>query len=220
MKDAAVVPVKSLGDAKKRLSNHLDSHDRRRLVLAMLDDVLQALDHSSVFAEILVISPDESLDKEIRKNGGVFVKQKGIGLNAAIRQATREVSSIGASTMTTVLADLPLAEAKDFRELSHISRESPRVVLAPSLKGGTNVMVRSPPGIIANAYGRWSYAKHLRTGQKKGLPVYSVSNSRLSFDLDTFQDIKTLKHLDSSGQTHAGRLATEIIHPFSKLKNG
>ncbi len=210
MKDVAVVPVKGLPEAKRRLSNYLDPDERRRLVLAMLEDVLHSLEASDVFSKIIVISPDGSLEKNVRRNQGVFVKQRGAGLNAAIRQASRELLPKKVPTMMTILADLPLAAPKDFEELARISGEKPRIVLAPSLKGGTNVMLRSPPDVISTSYGRWSYAKHLRAGQRRGIPVYSISNSRLSFDVDTIQDLKVLRRLDRYAKTHAGRLAREI----------
>ncbi len=210
MNDVAVVPIKNLPDAKRRLHNYLSPDERKRLVLAMLDDVLHALERSGVFSKVLVVSPDDSLEKQVGKNRVIFVKQKGTGLNAAIRQASREIFRENVSSMTTVLADLPLAGARDFQELTSIGQETPRVVLAPSLKGGTNVMARSPPEVIPNSYGRWSYAKHLRAGQKKGIPVYSVSNSRLSFDVDTVQDLKVLRQLDPSAKTQTARVAREI----------
>src|SRR5713101_4968991 len=128
MKDVAVVPVKSLSEAKRRLSNNLTVDERRRLVLAMLEDVLHSLGSSGVFSEVLVVSPDGSLEKNVKRNQGVFVKQRGAGLNAAVRQATRRLRSKRVSSMTTILADLPLAGARDFQELARISREKPRIV--------------------------------------------------------------------------------------------
>ncbi len=218
MKDLAVVPVKGLVDAKKRLSVYLSADDRKRLVLAMLEDVLQALRRASVFEEIVVVSPDESLEREAFVNHVVYLRQNGFGLNTAVRQATKHAIHQGVSSLTTVLADAPLAESKDFEEIARISRERPRVVLAPSLKGGTNVMMRVPPHTIGSAYGRWSYAKHLRIAQQKGVAVYSVSNPRLAFDVDTVQDLRTLRHLDPSGRTHAGRVAKEMarLYPVAR----
>ena len=210
MSDIAIVPVKNLSEAKRRLSNYLDPDQRKRLVLAMLEDVLHALELSNVFSEIRVVSPDLTLETSVRKGQVGFMKQKGIGLNAANRQAFRELTFEKRSSMTTVLADLPIAGAKDFQELARVSKERPRVVLVPSLKGGTNVMMRSPPSVIPNSYGRWSYAKHLRAGQKRGVSVFSISNPRLSFDGDTIQDVKALRQLDPKGRTHAGKFAREI----------
>ncbi len=210
MKDLAVVPVKGLADAKKRLSGVLSAYERKRLVLGMLEDVLHALRRSNVFEEIIVISPDESLQREAAANHVTFVRQNGSGLNAAVRQATTQARHMSVSSLTTVLADLPLVESRDFEELAGLAGQKPRVVLSPSLKGGTNVMTRAPPDIIGHFYGRWSYGKHLRIAQEKGIPVYSVSNSRLSFDLDTVADLRALRHVDHSGRTHAGRVVSEM----------
>ena len=210
MKNIAIVPLKNLSETKRRLASHLDLEERRVLALAMLDDVLNSLRHSELFSEIHVISPDVSVEKRFLRSRVFFMKQKGAGLNSAVRQALRELSRKKPKSITAVLADLPLAGPADFRELVEISQESPRIVLAPSLKGGTNVMLRSPPNLIRTSYGRWSFAKHLREGQKKNVPVYSISNPRLSFDVDTIQDLRALLKLDRSGRTHASKAAREF----------
>lgn len=207
MRDAAVVPVKNLAEAKKRLSGHLSHEQRRKLVLAMLHDVLRALNRANLFSQTIVVSPDESLRKEVARNDAVFVRQNNVGLNAAVRQANMEARRRNFASITTVLADIPLVEARDFEEVHGLNRSKPCVVLSPSLKGGTNVMVRTPPGVIPPAYGRWSYAKHLRVAQGKGLPIYSISNPRLAFDVDTIQDVRLLARLDRDGRTNAGRVA-------------
>ena len=213
MKDVAVVPVKSLTEAKKRLAGHLSPEERRSLVIAMLNDVLHALNRANVFGQVIVVSPDTILEHEAEKNHSRFVRQSGVGLNSAVRQVTKMVIEEGGPVLSCVLGDIPLVERGDFEELHEIGRGRPRVILSPSLKGGTNVLVRTPPETIASAYGRWSYAKHLRTAQEKGVPVYSVSNPRLSLDIDTVEDLRTLHRRDSAGRTNAGRLVKE----FSRL---
>ena len=217
MSDIALVPVKSVAEAKKRLSNYIAPDERRELVRAMLLDVLHAIGRSGSFQEVIVISPDGSVAKAAEQSRAIFLQQTGSGLNSAVHQATRWAAHKGVSSITTVLADLPLVEAKDFEEFKHVSLQRPRVVLAPSLRGGTNVMLRLPPDIIATSYGRWSYAKHLRAAQKKGVPVYSLSNPRLSFDVDTIEDLRRLRHLDSMERTKAGKLAGELgrLHPLA-----
>jgi len=219
MKDIAVVPVKGLTDAKKRLANYLSPNERKKLVRAMLLDVLNALHESRSFTEVLVVSPDESLMQEAEQNHAVFLRQNGSGLNSAVQQATLSASHEDVSSITTVLADLPLLEPRDVEELVQISKQKPRVVLAPSLKGGTNVILRTPPDIIPTSYGRWSYAKHLRTAQKKGVLVYSISNSRLSFDVDTIDDLSSLRQLDSAERSSSGKLAKELGRLHSLARN-
>jgi 2-phospho-L-lactate guanylyltransferase len=218
VKNLAIVPVKGLAEAKKRLANYLGPSERKRLVLAMLIDVLSALHRSRMFVEVLVISPDESLAREVSRSNSSFVRQSGTGLNSAVHQAVQLALDREVSAITTVLADLPLLEPRDVEELVQISRETPRVVLVPSSKGGTNIMLRAPPDVVVTSYGRWSYGKHLRSAQEKGVAAYSVSNSRISFDVDTVNDLRTLRQMDSSEKTNAGRLARELgrLHSLAK----
>ncbi|TMI23467.1 2-phospho-L-lactate guanylyltransferase [Candidatus Bathyarchaeota archaeon] len=210
MREVAVVPVKSLTEAKKRLAGALSSEDRQSIVIAMLNDVLHSLNRANLFGQVIVVTPDNTLEYEAEKNHSRFVRQVGDGLNAAVRQVTKMVVEEGASALSCVLGDIPLVEPGDFEELHRISRWKPRVVLSPSLKGGTNVLMRSPPEAIPIAYGRWSYAKHLRAAQEGRVPLYSVSNERLSLDIDTVDDLRILRQRDSMGRTNAGRLVKQL----------
>ena len=71
-------------------------------------------------------------------------------------------------------------------------------------------MMRNPPEAIPIAYGRWSYAKHLRAAQEGRVPLYSVSNERLSLDIDTVDDLRILRQRDPMGRTNAGRLVKQL----------
>jgi FO synthase len=206
----AVIPVKGLTESKTRLSTSLQADKRRILVEALLEDVLSAVIRSRVYGIVLVISPDENVRSRIRPQEVSFLKQTSVGLNRAIEQANRLATQKHARSLTTVLADIPLVEPRDFKELLSIGTAVPRVVMAPSLKGGTNVMLTSPPGTIFPSYGRWSYSKHLRVAQMKGFDAYSISNSRVSFDIDTMSDLMELRRLDPESKTASAR-ATSMM---------
>src|SRR5207245_7211006 len=134
-----------------------------------------------------------------------FLKQIGLCHNAVIEQENRLATQNHARSLTTVLADIPLVDPGDFKELLSIGPSVRKVVMAPSLKGGTNVMLTSPPGAISPSYGRWSYSKHLRLAQVKGVDAYSISNSRVSFDIDTMSDLMELRRLDPESKTASAR---------------
>lgn len=206
----AVIPVKGLTESKTRLSTYLQGDKRRTLVEALLDDVLSSIIRSRVYGTIMVISPDENVASRIRPSEVSFLKQTGIGLNRAVDQANRLATLGHASSLTTVLADIPLVEPGDFKELVGLGPPGRRVVMAPSMKGGTNVMLTSPPGIVFPGYGRWSYSKHLRRAQVSGLSTYSLSNPRLSFDIDTVSDLVELRHRDPHGKTVSGKVVSEL----------
>ena len=203
----AVIPVKGLIESKTRLSTHLQGDKRRILVEALLEDVLSAIVRSKVYGTIMVVSPDENVGSRIKSREVSLLKQTGIGLNRAVEQANRLATLGHARSLTTVLADIPLVEPGDFKEIVGLGSPSRRVAIAPSMKGGTNVMLTSPPGAISPSYGRWSYSKHLRRAQAGGLNAYSMSNGRVSFDIDTASDLIELRRLDPEGKTASGRAA-------------
>ncbi|HZY93424.1 MAG TPA: 2-phospho-L-lactate guanylyltransferase [Candidatus Bathyarchaeia archaeon] len=207
----AVVPVKGLRESKKRLASHLSQDNREILVKALLEDVLSSLGRADIFSNISVISQDQHVMDQIRWPKVVLIKQNGTGLNAAVQQSISSVTKACADSLTIVLADIPLAQPADFREMLQVGAHGPKVVLVPSMKGGTNIMTLSPSDAISPSYGRWSYSRHLRQAQKKGLSVYSISNPRVSFDIDTPRDLSELHSRDPDGRTSTGRVAARML---------
>jgi len=209
-RDFAIIPVKGLLDSKSRLSRSLGPQDKKKLIIALLEDVLSAVKGSELFNRVLVISPDPNVAEEASLPHGSFLHQEGQGLNAAVRQSTHFALGEKASSVAVILADIPLVEPRDLKELYSLGVTIPRVVLSPSLKAGTNVMVREPPNTIGSSYGRWSFSTHLRAAQKTGGAVYSISNPRLSFDVDTPEDLTTVRRRDPQGRTHTARCLQEM----------
>lgn len=206
----AVIPVKGLLDSKSRLNRAIAPQVKKKLILAMLRDVLVSVTESEIFDQVMVVSPDRNVEREANLEEGVFVHQEGLGLNSGIRQATSLAMRAKASSVAVLLADIPLVQPKDLKELYAIGNTPERVVLSPSLKGGTNVMVREPPDLIPSAYGRWSFSNHLRAAQKMGVPVYSVSNPRLSLDIDTPEDLVKVARGDSHARTNTSRVLRDV----------
>lgn len=213
----AIIPVKGLTESKSRLSSYLGDN-RKLLVDALLQDVLSSIVQSKVYAKVIVISPDESVAFLTRLYGASFLTQMGVGLNRAIEQTNRLAMRDGAQSVTIVLADIPLVLPEDFQEFMSLGGGNPRIVMAPSLKAGTNMMTASPPNLIRPRYGRWSYTKHLREAQALGLRAYSMTNDRVSFDIDTVNDLHELTRRDRDLRTMSGRVMGEIEHLGSPAK--
>jgi len=208
-----VIPVKGLLESKSRLAGSLEPHDKKKLVLAMLDDVLGAVEGSELFSRVIVVSPDRNVEAEAHLGSGMFLHQNSPGLNAGIRQSTLIATREKASSVAVLLADIPLIEARDLKEIYSVGGAAKRIVLSPSLKGGTNIMVRDPPDVIAPAYGRWSFSNHLRAAQQLGVAAYAVSNQRLSFDLDTQQDLIAISRKEPHERTHTAKLIQQMRMP-------
>ncbi|GAA4816632.1 2-phospho-L-lactate guanylyltransferase [Tomitella cavernea] len=71
-----VVPVKSLADAKSRLSAAVDESLRRELVLAMLEDTLRALLESSAVSAVTVVTPDAAAAAAAIRCGACSVDER------------------------------------------------------------------------------------------------------------------------------------------------
>jgi 2-phospho-L-lactate/phosphoenolpyruvate guanylyltransferase len=205
----AVIPVKGLTESKKRLSSYLGER-KKLLVEALLQDVLSSVLRSDLYDKVLVVSPDENVADLSKAKRVIFLQQTGFGLNRAIEQANRLAIRDSVSSLTTILGDIPLAEPQDFREIFKIGNGLGKAVMVPSLKGGTNVMMTRPPGVVKPNYGRWSYSKHLRQAQLNRVATYSISNPRVSFDVDTVNDLIELKRSDPSLRTTSAKLLTRM----------
>lgn len=216
--DWAVIPVKGLSESKTRLSTVLGSK-RRLLVQALLHDVLSSVVESKAFDSVLVISSDGILATEATGRNVSFLRQVTSGLNRAVDEANRHADREHASSVTTILGDIPLVTADDFRELMRIGTKQRRVVMAPSTKGGTNIMLNSPPGVVEPSYGRWSYSKHLRKAQSLGVDTYSISNLRVSFDMDTPEDLRELIRRDPIGRTESARVLQTLATPLATVRS-
>src|ERR1700736_4706566 len=86
----AIVPVKTLTHAKRRLASHLPAAARRQLVLTMLEDVLAALAASAAVGRVLVVSPDAHVAELAAARGAMVLREGRAGAAracAALRRA-------------------------------------------------------------------------------------------------------------------------------------
>lgn len=210
---AIVLPVKSLGDAKTRLSSLLTPLERGALALAMFEDVLdQAL---AVEAwETWVVSSDESVLEIALSRSAHGIVEEGPSLRAAINQIEEEAAARQTEALAILHADTPLVTSAALRAALHTLGP---VVIAPSAdERGTNLLLRRPPRAIPSRFGPDSFRRHLETAAERGLPTAVIERDELSFDLDEPDDILTVLETRRPGRTLdvcrdmdlAGRLAT------------
>src|SRR5438876_6260320 len=100
----ALIPVKSLAEAKSRLAKHMTQEQRSRLVLAMLHHVLCTLQESALLEQISVVSPDERVLTSVQVWGAQPLIEEQHGHNPALyAAATKELAS-GATALLTISA--------------------------------------------------------------------------------------------------------------------
>lgn len=192
MTTVAVVPIKALEDAKSRLAERLTPPERRCLVLNLLRHVLTVLHESSVIREIIVVTPDRDVLREIELLDANGILQTGVGLNAAIRLGCEQALRRETTAMLVLLPDLPLLTVTDIDALVRASGEG-TVVLAPDRhNSGTNAMVLRPSGAIDPAFGVNSLSAHRSRVHEQGLSLREHQSIGTGFDLDTGTDLDEL----------------------------
>jgi 2-phospho-L-lactate guanylyltransferase len=210
-----LVAAKQLALAKTRLSPVLPSTtERSMLAEAMFRDVLAAALSAHAADGVAVISSDATL-LGLAHNAGAFVIDElcARGLNAAVRMGTEILLARGASTVCTVLSDIPMVAGEDIDAAFAAMPEGPAVVLVPSLDfSGTNMIVRNPADVIPTRFGSFSLVRHLDDCRTRSLRCEIVRLMRPAIDLDTPADLlefvrtptttHTFSHLARLGMVH------------------
>ncbi len=194
VRTCAIVPVKALERAKRRLSPVLPDDERQRLVLAMLEDVLAALAAAEAVDAILVVTPDARAAALAESRGASVAPEPGIGeLNAAVASGLAYATARGFGQALVVPADVPLARPEELRALTASRGGQPGVTLAPSHDGdGTNGLLLAPPKAITPCYGPGSYLQHLSQAMARRVDVNVVHLAGLARDIDAPADLAAL----------------------------
>ncbi len=193
----AIVPVKPFARAKTRLAQVLSPDARRVLASAMLLDVIGALRAARGVRRIWVVSLDREILAVAGRLGAEPLAEKfDMGLNPALRLATRNAARDGAGRVLIVPSDVPLITAADIDALvvAAARMRLPRSVLAvPSRDGtGTNALLRTPPTVIPPRFGSDSLRRHGREAARRGVPFLLRRAPRMMLDIDTPADLVLL----------------------------
>jgi 2-phospho-L-lactate guanylyltransferase len=204
---AAIIPVKTLAQAKSRLGTLLIAPERRALVLAMLGDVLASLTMAKRIDRVGVISADPVVLAYAAARGAEALDDHTPDLNAALAQAATHYAGSGAAATLVLPADIPLIQAREIDDL--ISAAAPRgVVIAPSRDGGTNALLIGPALALPFLFGAGSLARHLEAARARELATRVFRSPGLEIDVDRPDDLLLLAEAD--GETETQRLAREL----------
>ena len=193
----AIIPVKTLSQAKSRLTGYVSLEQREQLVLTMLRHVLLVLQKSDI--DITVVSADAQVRSYARSWGAQTLHEEQTGHNPALTAAAQRVLSqttgicneqIG---LLTISADLPLLQVDEIQAMVEASKDYP-VVLAASQEGtGTNALLVHPPLNIPYVFGPDSLQHYISEAKKRHLPTKIQKSHGLSFDIDTIDDLELLQ---------------------------
>jgi 2-phospho-L-lactate guanylyltransferase len=204
MKYGAVIPVKSLTQAKSRLAPSLSRKQRETLVLDMLQHVLYILQDSELFEHVSVVSSDERVLQQSQSWGARALSEEQSGHNPALHAAAQCEKAEGVAALLTISADLPLLSTQEIRCMFEQSLQY-EVVLAPSRDGtGTNAILVRPPLVVPYLFGRDSFQQYIEAARQLQLSYTTYHSTGLALDIDTMDDLDALEVL--------GRNTKEIIY--------
>ncbi|MEE8311920.1 MAG: 2-phospho-L-lactate guanylyltransferase [Candidatus Binatia bacterium] len=208
---AALVPVRALNDAKRRLSSELGAPEREELTLEMLRDMLGALAAAPSLGRIVVVSTDPTILAEAQQLGAETLQElEPKGLNGAVAWAAHELERSGVRTLLTIPGDVPLIAPAEVERLLAIDSHRYPVVLVPSASGtGTNALLTSPPTIIDPAFEGLSLAAHGEACRRSGLAFRTLPLGGFALDVDTPDDFMELAR--RGGGCFSGRFATRAL---------
>lgn len=193
---AALIPMKSLADAKMRLADVLDRRERSELALAMLVDVITACVESECFDRIGVVSSDSDVFWQVRELGAMPIPEPATlsGLNDGLTFGVRYLARrIGAEEVVILPADVPLVRAVDVcTVVNALAGDERRVVMVRAYDNGTNALALRPPEIIPMRFGVNSADAHRAEAERAGVECVELALERLTFDVDAAGDVESL----------------------------
>jgi 2-phospho-L-lactate guanylyltransferase len=195
MRTAAILPIKSFGAAKQRLSPLLGTGSRQALAQAMFSDVLGSLRKVDGLESITVVSADPAVDAAARGSGvTVVVDPAESGQSDATMVGIRHALASGYERVVLVPGDTPLLNPMELDALlARSEADGMQVVIVPDRHGsGTNALVITPPDAFHPSFGPDSLNRHVTLAQEAGL-LHSVEEvPSLSHDIDTPEDLNAL----------------------------
>jgi 2-phospho-L-lactate guanylyltransferase len=195
---AALVPVKALAASKSRLFPQLERAALARLSVAMMADVIAALQRVPRLARAAVVTPDAEVARAARAAGAEALLRPDPGLNEAIENAGAELAPAAGDGLLVVLGDVPALTPEDLETLLE-AVEAPGAALAPSSDGGTSALLRSPRDVIPARFGPDSAKRHREEAERAGVACRRMALPSLAIDVDTPPDLEEIQRTGTLG---------------------
>ena len=182
----AIVPVKSLAQAKSRLAGTLTPNERRALMIEMLGRVVRVLRHPATpVTTTWLVSADPVALRLATSWGAQPLHEDASDLNSALTQARSCAFAHGAEAILVVPGDVPLITPADVAALAALLAHDTAVALAPDAAGhGTNALGLRRTAAIPFRFGPTSAAQHLAEAVARNLRIRWYHSPTLALDVD------------------------------------
>jgi 2-phospho-L-lactate guanylyltransferase len=198
MRTIAILPMKSFGAAKERLSDALAGGSRQALAQAMFADVLTSLRHVEGVEAIAVVTRDRIAEAAaLASNATVIWDDEEAGQSQAARMGVAHARAEGYARALLVPGDTPLLDPAEVTALlERAEAEALDVVVVPDRHGaGTNALLLRPPDAIEPSFGPGSRESHVRAAAAAGVSCDVDPLPSLVVDVDTPEDLSELATL-------------------------
>jgi 2-phospho-L-lactate guanylyltransferase len=201
----AVIPVKELQGAKRRLSPAAPPHLLEGLVLAMLEDVLAAVSRARGLAGIAIVTVDCRAAHLARRYGArVLTNDARSGHTAAVAAAAQTLAAEGVDGILQLPGDIPLVTPDEVSLVLAMHQRPPSFTIVPSHDDfGSNTVVVSPPTAVPLTFGDDSFFPHLTAARRCAISPLVVRVPGISRDIDNPQDLYAFAEIASSTHTQA-----------------
>ena len=209
-----IVPVKSLKNAKKRLSAVLTLEQRTELSSHMLSDILQTLHTSDVVKGVTVVSSDKAVQELADYYEADFLQiESDGGYSEDATHALNTLDLANYRTIGIIPADVPQLSHAELSKLEKNHAEG--ITLCPAIiDGGTNAMIFSMPLVVPLMFGENSLENYRSFAVDNDIPVNVELIKGLERDIDRAEDLVWLSKQSSGGR--AWSFLKNLNPPLSK----
>jgi len=189
MKDLiCIIPVSSFDDSKTRLSSLLSENERKELLKAMLDDIINQV-RNQVY-DIVLVSSDDEVFEFANSKGVSFVKEQGHEDNRLNNALMDAIDSVKANydnlDIMIIPSDVPMIKEEHVISAHNSTSD---LVISPSRGGGTNLLCFNSDFDYKPYFGDMSYFRHIDEAYYKNMDVNVIESFYLSLDVNTSQDL-------------------------------
>ncbi|HEX8927538.1 MAG TPA: 2-phospho-L-lactate guanylyltransferase [Actinomycetota bacterium] len=177
--------MKALDDAKSRLAPSLGPIERRLLTIAMLEDVVAALQATGGLEPPAVISPDREIWRRADAMGCRVIEEEP-GAADLNRSLARAAGMLGGDHQQAAVA-LPLASPAALVRVLAAAAAAPVVVVPSRDASGTNVLAWRDRASFQPGFGPGSAARHLAVPG-----ALRHDEPDLALDVDTVADLRAV----------------------------
>ena len=196
MPTAAILPIKRFDRAKQRLDTDLGADARATLAVAMLSDVLAALEQARTLETVFVVSGEPSLGRIAERERVVLIRDLAeAGQSRAAREGLKRAAGLGYERALLIPGDCPLLDPREIDALMQTARSTDldAAIVPDRHQKGTNALLLRSSCPLEPQFGPGSLARHVEQATRRELRYSVEPVSSLALDIDTNEDLGELE---------------------------